>query len=185
MHEDVYRTFYGVVDATISGPGFCISGSNGKRTIVPDVSYLRKSTETSVTESTDTTGVIISREYEIKAPMDGVLDKKIVCYVTSSALNTVSANTSDTYRIDVSLIVNGDTIVTESGSTHTPNSTSEVTFSDIIVLDSPLREIRRGDKISIKFDVNVIGVDATNPGIEVTLHCDPSVDDDALIVYFM
>ncbi len=184
MEVENLRTFQGIVDATISGPAFCIAGSNGKNTLVPDVTYLRRSIESSVEEETDTTGTIITREYEIIIPMDSVLTKKIVCYVKTGAWNTVAANPNDTYRVKASVLLNGNVIAEETGAAHSPNSTTEVIFNDIIVLDVNMMEVRRGDKLTIKFDVEVIGTDATNPGIHVKLYCDPSVDSDALIVYF-
>jgi len=155
--------------ADISGYYFAISDEQAtpKRMLVPDISYLKKSSETSFEGSGTTTGVVVERTYEIVIPCNMIISGKVVVFGKIGMWNTAAANTSDKGRINLALLKNGTEITGTkvNGAEHTPNSTTEVTYDLILATELPATSFSAGDKLGIKLEGEITAADATNPGL--------------------
>jgi len=173
--------------ADISGYYFAISDEQAtpKRMLVPDISYLKKSSETSFEGSGTTTGVVVERTYEIVIPCNMIISGKVVVFGKIGMWNTAAANTSDKGRINLALLKNGTEITGTkvNGAEHTPNSTTEVNYDLILATELPATSFNTGDKLGIKIEGEITAVDATDPGLAIKVYCDPATSGNELVVY--
>lgn len=167
----------------IAGVYYAVASHDGKYGMVPDVGDIKKTAEASVTASTDTTGVIISRTYAMKVPTLMTIAGRVFAIVRTEALNTAAANTGDAFRVNLYVQRNGTLLGSTNGPEHVPNSTTAVAYEDILIVDVPSTDFSAGDDFEVKVEVEVTSVDATNPGIQVTLKCDPATAGNELIFY--
>ena len=173
--------------ADISGYYFAISDEQAtpKRMLVPDISYLKKSSETSFEGSGTSTGVVFERTYEIVIPCNMIISGRVAVFGKIGMWNTAAANENDKGRINLSLLKNGTEITGTkvNGAEHAPNSTTEVNYNLILVTELPATSFSAGDKLGIKLEGEITAVDATDPGLAIKVYCDPNVTDDALVFY--
>lgn len=183
---DIRGILYGgYFTGDIRGLGFGVKTDNDKYVIVPDLSAVKKTRETSVTQSGNQLNqVLISRTYEILAPFEGPFAKKIFAVINTEALNTVAANPNDKYVTKLTLLINNEEVASVQSPEHAPNNTTAQPYEDFLALDAKIDEVDRGDVIKLKVDVVITSVDPTNPGLQVTLHTDPLTSGKELIFYF-
>ena len=97
-----------------------------------------------------------------------------------------TANTGDKARVNLDLKKSGSAItgVTKAtGTERVPNSTTEITYPEILAIDLPATEFSAGNTLDIVVELEITAVDATNPGITFKLYCDPSTQDNELVFY--
>jgi len=174
--------------ADISGYYFAISDeqSTPNRMLVPDISFLKKTSETNFTNSGTAAAVLGTRIWKLKIPCDMILSGKVIVLGKVGMLNTVAANATDAGRINLNLQKNGAAItgVTKvNGSTHVPNSTTEVTYDLILAIDLPSTSFSSGDTLDVVIEEEMTAADATNPGLQIKLYTDPTTSGDELVVY--
>jgi len=173
--------------ADIAGYYFAISDEQAtpNRLLVPDISFLKKTSETSFSGSGSTTGPVVERTYEIVIPCAMILSGKVAVFGKIGMKNTAAANTNDKGRINLSLLKNGSEIggTKVNGAEHAPNSTSEVNYDLILVTELPSTSFNSGDKLGIKIEAEITAVDATNPGLEIKVYTDPTTSGNELVFY--
>jgi len=170
----------------IAGVYYAIATNDSpvKYRMVPEIVGFLVSSETSVEDLTHGPGVLFSRTFTLYIPVDMKVAGSVFVRVKTGAYNTVTNNTGDAYRVNVRVYKNGSTVIgTTNGETHIPNSTSEVTYTDILCVDLTATDFSAGDSLDIKVEIEVTSVDSTNPGINVKLYMDPSTSGDELIFY--
>jgi len=174
--------------ADIAGLYHAIRGNEATPTgkLVPDLDLLKKSAETVLdTGNQTTTGIKIARTYSIVIPIDCKIAGKVILIGKSGALNAV-ANTGDSSRINLNVQKNGAAIsgVTKTnGSSHVPNSTTEINYTEILEITIPSTDFSGGDSFDVVVELEVVSVDATNPGITTKLYCDPATSGNELVLY--
>jgi len=173
--------------ADIAGYYFAISDEQAtpNRLLVPDISFLKKTSETSFSGSGTTTGTVADRTYEIIIPCSMILSGKVAVFGKIGMKNTAAANTNDKGRINLSLLKNGSEITGTkvNGAEHAPNSTTEVNYDLILVTELPSTSFNSGDKLGIKIEAEITAVDATNPGLEIKVYTDPATSGNELVFY--
>jgi len=169
--------------ADIAGYYFAISDENGKYLLVPDISFLKKTSETSFSGSGSETGVVASRTYEIIIPCSMILSGTVMAFGKIGMKNTAAANTNDKGRINLGLLKNGTAITKVNGAEHAPNSTTEVNYDLILAAELPSTSFNSGDKLRITIEAEITAVDATNPGLEIKVYTDPATSGNELVFY--
>jgi len=173
MPADIGGVYYAVKDNS-SSPSY---------NLVPDLSSLRVSSETVIdTGNQTTTGVKETRTYSIVIPCDMIIAGKVIMVGKSGGYNAI-ANTGDKFRINLKVAKNGTNLVTVNGTEHTPNSTSEVNYTELLTASVPSTSFSAGDTFEITVEIEITAVDDTNPGITAKLYCDPATAGDELIFY--
>ena len=176
------------IPADIAGYYFAIATDEPtpKYGLVPDVGVLKYSSETTLsTGNQTTTGIKLTRIYKLPIPADMTIAGRVWLFGKSGAFNA-TANTGDKARVNLNLQKNGSAIsgVTKvNGTERVPNSTAEVSFSEILAIDLPSTEFSAGDTLDIIVELEITAVDATNPGITFKLYCDPGIEGNELVFY--
>ncbi|RLE64923.1 MAG: hypothetical protein DRJ47_06510 [Thermoprotei archaeon] len=174
--------------ADISGYYFAVATNEPEKKygLVPDIDVLKKSSEVVIdTGNQTTTGVKATRTYRVPVPANMVLAGRVWLFGKSAACNQ-TANTGDKARVNLNLQKSGSGIgdVTRvSGVERVPNSTTEVTYTEILAIDLPATEFGAGDTLDIIVELEVTAVDSSNPGITFKLHCDPATQGNELVFY--
>ena len=169
--------------ADIAGYYFAISDENRKHLLVPDISYLKKTSETSFSGSGSETGVVAARTYDIIIPCSMILSGTVMAFGKIGMKNTAAANTNDKGRINLALLKNGTAITKVNGAEHAPNSTTEVNYDLILAAELPSTSFNSGDKLRITIEAEITAVDATNPGLEIKVYTDPATSGNELVFY--
>jgi len=169
--------------ADIAGYYFAISDEKGKHLLVPDISYLKKTSETSFSGSGSETGVVAARTYEIIIPCSMILSGTVMAFGKIGMKNTAAANTNDKGRINLALLKNGTAITKVNGAEHSPNSTTEVNYDLILAAELSSTSFNSGDKLRITIEAEITAVDATNPGLEIKVYTDPATSGNELVFY--
>ena len=176
------------IPADIHGYYFAIATDEPtpKYGIVPDIDILKKSSETILdTGNQTTTGVKVTRNYKVPIPANMILAGKVWLFGKSIAYNQ-TANTGDKARVNLNLQRNGNTldgVVKATGTERIPNSTDEVVYSEILVIDLPATEFNAGDTLNIIVELEITAIDSSNPGITFKLYCDPATSGNELVFY--
>ena len=176
------------IPADIAGYYFAIATDEPtpKYGLVPDVGVLKYSSETTLsTGNQTTTGIKLTRTYKLPIPADMTIAGRVWLFGKSGAFNA-TANTGDKARVNLNLQKNGSAIsgVTKvNGTERVPNSTAEVSFSEILAIDLPSTEFSAGDTLDIIVELEITAVDATDPGITFKLYCDPGIEGNELVFY--
>jgi len=143
-----------MMPADIAGVYHAIWGNEATPTgkLVPDLDLLKKTAETVLdTGNQTTTGIKITRTYSIVIPVDTKIAGKIILIAKSGAFNAV-ANTGDSSRIKLNVQRNGTAItgVTKTnGSSHVPNSTTDVNYTEILEITIPSTDFLGGDSFDV------------------------------------
>jgi len=173
--------------ADIAGLYLAIWGNEATATgkLVPTLDLLKKSNETLLdTGNQTTTGVKVIRTYKIVVPVSCILAGKVILIGKSGAFNA-TANTGDRCRLNLDLSKNAAEISGVSktnGSEHTPNSTTEQNYTEILECILPETSFASGDTFEVTVELEITAVDATNPGITFKLYCDPATSGNELAI---
>ena len=176
------------VPADIHGYYFAVATDEPtkKYGLVPDIGILKRSSETVLdTGNQTTTGIKVTRTYKMPIPANMILAGRVWLFGRSVAYNQ-TANTGDKARVNLDLKKNGsaiDGVTKATGTERVPNSTTEVTYPEILAVDLPTTEFNAGDTLDIIVELEITAVDDTNPGITFKLYCDPSTQDNELVFY--
>jgi len=174
--------------ADIAGLYLAIRGNEASPSgkLVPSLDLLKKSAETTLDTGNQTaTGIKITRTYSIIIPVDCKIAGKVILIGKSGAFNT-TANTGDSARINLDVQKDGSAIsgVTKTnGTSHTPNSTTEVNYDEVLEITIPSTDFSSGDSLDVIVELEIVTVDETNPGITLKLYCDPETSGNELVIY--
>jgi len=173
--------------ADIAGYYFAISDEQAtpNRLLVPDISFLKKTSEKSFSGSGTSTGTVAERTYEIIIPCAMILSGKVAAFGKIGMWDTAEATPNNKGRINLSLLKNGSEIsgTRVNGAEHAPNSTTEVDYDLILVTELPATSFDSGDKLGIKIEAEITAMDATYPGLAIKVYTDPATSGDELVFY--
>ena len=172
----------------IHGVYYAVVANGGKGILVPPIPDLMYTTETetvgSYTGSLESLPYTLAeREFELIIPAPLRTFGKIITKIKTYARNTAAANENDKYRVKVEVLCDGKKTGEGIGNEHAPNNTNLVGFDDLIVIDLGSVSLTAGAKLKIKYIIEYVAQDPTNPGIEVHLKHDPLSDTDKLVIY--
>ena len=173
-------TYYAMVGTEASYGGAAVTSYN----LIPDFTRIKRTSEVEID-----TGVVSSiavhetRKYALAIPTNMWIGGAVSMQAASGVWNPGGADANESGLINLDLQKNGAAItgVTKAvGTTHTPNSAVEQSYSEILSLDLPRTYFAMGDTLDIVIELEQTAHTAGD--LEIKLYSDPATPGNELVV---